>query len=186
MLLADLKENPQNPKIFTEAGKRRLNKSLTKFGLAGTMIANADMSLIDGHSRKKELIEKGRTEAWVSFPSRQLTDEEYKELNAMYDVAKAGEVDTFMMENMFDDDLLEEWELKNKKQEKTGQKGLYPIVPKYDEKHDAIIILVETNSERSFILNALLMDEESSYKNKHVGQTLVTTAKKFIKAWNAK
>lgn len=183
--LSKLKENPQNPKIITEIGKRRLNKSLSKWGLAGTLVANLNSDLINGHSRKKDMEEAGIEEAWVSFPSRLLTDEEYKEMNAMYDIAVAGDPDQFMMEQTFEDELLQEWDLKKPKGEK-GAKALFPIVPKFDEKHDAIIILIETNSESAFIRNALLMEENSSYKNKHVGESFVTTGKKFIKAWNAK
>lgn len=109
--LADLKENPQNPKITTEVGKKRLHISLGKFGLAGSMPVNSDLTIIDGHSRKKELMERGIEEIWVSVPSRPLTDEEYKEMNAMFDVAKVGEPDMLMIEEILGDDVIEEWDL---------------------------------------------------------------------------
>lgn len=184
--IADLKENPKNPKILTSDGVKRLHKSIDKFGPAGVLIINTDYSIIDGHSRKKELEAEGVDEVWASMPSRLLTDEEYKEMNAIYDHARAGEVDRFMIENLFDDEMLTEWDFKKAKKDKDGVKELFPIVPKYDEKHDAIIILVETNNESAYIRNALMLDVEMSYKNKNTGQSFVTTGKKFIQAWTQK
>jgi hypothetical protein len=109
----DLVENPDNPKIINERGKKRLQHSLSKFGLAGTLIVNKDLTLIDGHSRKLDLQAKGIKEVWVTVPDRQLTDKEYKELNAVYDLAKAGEVDTMTIEAMLEDEVLDEWDLEH-------------------------------------------------------------------------
>ncbi len=183
--VSELVANPQNPKITTEIGKQRLQKSLGQFGLAGSIVANLDLQIIDGHSRVQDALENGIEEVWVSLPSRQLTEEEYKIFNAMHDVAKAGEPDVFMMENMFMDEFLVEWGLKKEKKEQ-GEKGLFPIVQKFDEKHDAIIIVCQTESEISYIQNALMLEENSSYKNKNTGTSFVTTAKNFIKVWQSK
>lgn len=183
--IKDLIANPQNPKIVNEVGKRRLQKSLDKYGLAGTLVANLDLQIIDGHSRVKEAIEKGTESIWVSLPSRLLTEEEYKTFNAMYDASKAGDVDEFIIENVFSDEVLEEWEMKKGKKSK-AEKDLFPIVAKFDEKHDALIIIMRTETESSFIRNALLLDEMSSYKNKNVGQSFVCTGEQFIKIWKAK
>lgn len=111
----DLKENPQNPKIINDQGKKRLQKSLSKFGLAGTIVVNKDLSIIDGHSRKKELMESGVVEVWVSVPSRQLTQKEYDVMNAMFDVAKAGDPDYILMEETLVEETMQEWELSSDK-----------------------------------------------------------------------
>jgi len=113
--VADLRENPNNPKIINEQGKKRLQKSLAKFGLAGTIVVNKDLAIIDGHSRKKDLLEQGIQEVWVSVPSRQLTDKEYREFNAVFDVAKASDPDYIMMEETLGDDTMEEWDLASDK-----------------------------------------------------------------------
>src|SRR5579859_2918813 len=88
----DLIENPKNPKTLNETGKKRLQKSLSKFGLAGTIICNSDLTIIDGHSRKMELLAAGIEEVYVSMPSRPLTEQEYKEFNAIVDLAQPGSV----------------------------------------------------------------------------------------------
>ena len=113
--LADLKENPDNPKQLNEKGRDRLQKLLSKFGLAGTLIANVDMTLIDGHKRRQQLLNEGIQEAFVSFPSRKLTEKEYKELNALFDTAKAGDPDTMMMEEILGEEIMEEYGLLEEK-----------------------------------------------------------------------
>jgi len=107
----DLIENPKNPKTLNETGKKRLQKSLSKFGLAGTIICNSDLTIIDGHSRKMELLAAGIEEVYVSMPSRPLTEQEYKEFNAIVDLAQAGDPNFVMMEEIFQDEFFEEWDL---------------------------------------------------------------------------
>jgi len=109
--VSELVANPQNPKIITEVGKKRLQKSLSKFGLAGSIVANLDLQIIDGHSRVSDAIKNSIEEVWVSLPSRILTEEEYKLFNAMFDVAKVGEPDMLMIEEILGDDVIEEWDL---------------------------------------------------------------------------
>jgi ParB-like chromosome segregation protein Spo0J len=126
--LSELKENPQNPKIITELGKKRLNKSLSKFGLAGTIIVNQDMSIIDGHSRKTDLEEQGVEEVWVSVPSRPLTEKEYKEFNAIIDIAKAGQPNMVIVEEVLQDELMQEWDLKETDDLKMREVEIKPFV----------------------------------------------------------
>jgi hypothetical protein len=118
----DLKENPDNPKITNEVGQRRLQKSLEKFGLAGTIVVNKDLSIIDGHSRKRDLEENGIKEVWVSAPSRMLTEKEYKEFNAIYDIAKASDPDLVMIEETLGEESLQEWELSTDKDDAKPKK----------------------------------------------------------------
>lgn len=92
--LTKIKPTPKNYKIKTDLGKERLQQSLKLFGLAGTVIVNTDFTLIDGNSRVEEAKERGEKKIWVSMPNRKLTPAEFEEMSAMYDFAKAGEVDT--------------------------------------------------------------------------------------------
>lgn len=193
--LEDLKENASNPKILNELGEKRLHNSLFKFGIAGTMVANLDNIIIDGHKRKQDLLDDGVTEVWVSYPSRLLTEQEYLEMNAVYDIAKAGDPDQFMIEQILSDDLLEEWDMNGDKPKRKKGGGItnddeieakYPLVPQYDEKYEAIVILCTNSIDTVFIKNALGIEKEMSYKNKMVKETSIVAAKKFIKAWSSK
>lgn len=89
----DIKPTPNNYKIKTELGAERLSISMKLFGNASTVIVNTDFHLIDGNSRLEEEKKKGTKKMWVMWPSRKLTPKEYTEFSAMFDFAKAGEVD---------------------------------------------------------------------------------------------
>ena len=91
--VADVKPTEKNYKIKTDIGRERLQLSLKLYGLAGTVVVNTDMTLIDGNSRLLEAKEKGEKKIWVSIPNRKLTPKEFQEMSAMYDFAKAGEID---------------------------------------------------------------------------------------------
>lgn len=175
---SDLKPNPNNPKTISRKGISRLAKSLSKFGKVYDGIANADLSVIDGHSRltlnQDELVR-------YFVPSRQLSEAEYKEFNAVFDIAKAGETDMQIIEETFTDEFFEDWELDKKLNELKGDKDAkYPIVAEFDEKYSAVIIVCSTDIEISFIRNLLELAKEKSYKNKTVGETNVITGKTFI------
>ena len=87
------KPTPTNYKIKTDLGKERLALSLKKFGLAGTVVLNTDFTLIDGNSRLEEAKKEKQKTIWASFPNRKLSPAEFKEMSALFDFAKAGEVD---------------------------------------------------------------------------------------------
>ena len=91
--VADVKPTPNNYKIKTDIGKARLQLSLKKFGLAGALVVNTDLTLIDGNSRLVEAKEKKQKKIEVSMPSRKLTPKEFTEMSAMFDFAVAGTVD---------------------------------------------------------------------------------------------
>lgn len=94
-----IKFTPKNYKIKTDLGKERLKQSLKLFGLAGNVVVNTDLTLIDGNSRVEEAVAAGDKKIWVSVPDRKLTPKEFNEMSAMYDFAKAGEVDIDSIQN---------------------------------------------------------------------------------------
>lgn len=108
-----IKKTPVNYKIKTALGHERLKTSLAKFGLAGTVVCNTDFTLIDGNSRLEQEIKKGTKRIAVSVPNRKLTPNEFKEMSAMFDFAKAGEVDSERIEGDLGKtkDFYEKWNL---------------------------------------------------------------------------
>jgi hypothetical protein len=109
-----IKINPNNPKVRDREGYERLQKLRDQFGTIFDGILNADYSLIDGHAR----LEQEPTGTGNYFvPSRQLSEDEYKELNALFDLAKAGEIDQLILEEQFTEEFFEEWNIKSKKQD---------------------------------------------------------------------
>jgi hypothetical protein len=88
-----VKFTPNNYKIKTELGTERLKLSLKKFGLAGNLVINTDYTLIDGNSRLQQAIDNKEPKVWASMPDRKLGEREFAEMSALFDFAKAGEVD---------------------------------------------------------------------------------------------
>lgn len=106
---SELKPNAKNPKKRDDAGFERLKKSLEKFGRVFDGIANADHSVIDGHSRLE--LSNPDDDLLFFFPSRKLSKKEYVEMNAMFDEAKAGSTDMQIVEQVFTEAQMDEWGL---------------------------------------------------------------------------
>ena len=183
----EIRPNPNNPKIRNEKGFDRLAKLTEKFGVIFDGILNADYSLIDGHSRL-ELHPEGAGRYFI--PDRQLSESDEKELNALFDMARAGDPDLFMIERILGESVMEEWDGESKQQRNKNASDVpeakYPLVPQFDERYEAIVILCTNSIDTTFIKNALGIDKAMSYKNKMVKETSVVTAKKFIEKWKQK
>jgi len=93
VLISKIKPTPNNFKLKTEIGGVRFKNSVDNFGLAGAVIINSDYTIIDGNTRVEKAKELGEKKVWASIPDRKLTPKEFTEFAAMYDFAKAGEVD---------------------------------------------------------------------------------------------
>ncbi len=100
-LTADIQPTEKNYKIKSDLGRERLQHSLKTYGMAGNVICNwvgavgdkRKLMLIDGNSRLEDAKLNKEKKLWVSVPDRKLTPAEFKEFSAMFDFAKAGEVD---------------------------------------------------------------------------------------------
>lgn len=91
--ISKIKPTPGNFKLKTEDGSARFKTSVENYGLAGSVIINTDYTLIDGNTRLEKAKEMGMKKIFASMPSRKLTAKEFTEFAAMYDMARAGEVD---------------------------------------------------------------------------------------------
>ena len=89
-----IKPTPVNYKIRNALGAERLKEMLKSFGIAGTVVVDTNMVLIDGNSRVEEEKAAGTKKLWVSYPDRKMTSKEFAEMSALFDFAKAGDVDT--------------------------------------------------------------------------------------------
>ncbi|SHL87593.1 DNA modification methylase [Hymenobacter psychrotolerans] len=79
----DLVPLEYNPRIATEDGLKRLNYSLSKFGLVEVPVLNSDNVVLAGHQRLRILLDLGRGEELIDvrMPNRQLTKDELDEYN---------------------------------------------------------------------------------------------------------
>lgn len=69
--LTKLRENPDNPRVLSKEGERKLDASLGEFGMLDTIVANRreDGSLVvcGGHQRLKAMLKAGETKGLVSI-----------------------------------------------------------------------------------------------------------------------
>jgi hypothetical protein len=93
VLVSQVKPAPTNYKLKFDEGMKRFATSVESYGLAGAIILNTDYTLIDGHTRLEKAKEMGLKKIAASMPDRKLTPKEFTEFLAMYDMARAGEVD---------------------------------------------------------------------------------------------
>lgn len=59
----------------------------------------------------------------------------------------------------------------------------YPLVAKYSEKYTGFLIVCENEIDETFLINALKIETEKSYKTKTVGRSFVIPFEKFKKLW---
>lgn len=185
---AKIRPNASNPKLRNEKGYNQLQKITAKFGTIYDGILNKDFSLIDGHSR---LEQNPEGKGFYFMPDKQLNESDEKELNALFDLARAGDPDLFMIEQILGDEIFTEWQStegkkKGAKAAEDEKNSKYPLVPQFDEKHEAIVIMCSNSIDSLFIKNALGIEPHMSYKNKAVKETSIVLSKQFIDKWKSK
>jgi hypothetical protein len=163
--VSKIKPTPNNFKLKTEVGTVRFKTSVDNFGLAGAVILNSDFTIIDGNTRVEKAKELGYAKIWASIPDRKLTPKEFTEFAAMYDVAKAGEVDMARIKSELGttDSFFEKWGLeiptkamdKLKTLETTKIVKTTPSKPKPEKKESSLrpISLQFTSEEANEYLN---------------------------------
>ena len=107
--LSDLKPAPYNPRKSTEKQEKKLQESLTKFGVVEPIIFNKQTGyIVGGHFRVRELKKLGYKE--VECVIVDLSEEDEKELNIRLN-ANTGEWDWDDLSADWDTDLLSDWGL---------------------------------------------------------------------------
>lgn len=116
--VAKIKPTPNNYKLKTEDGLARFETSVKEYGLAGAVIINKDFTLIDGNTRLEKAKQLKKQFIDASMPDRQLTPKEFKEFSALFDLARAGEVDVLRIKEELGttDSFFKKWGLEMPKQ----------------------------------------------------------------------
>ena len=103
----DLREYDKNPRKLTKAGLAELTESVTKFGIAEPLAVTIDGEIIGGHGRKRVLQDLKVDSVDCYVPNRDLTLDEFRELNVRLNHAIAGGWDWDLLREM-DRDFLKE------------------------------------------------------------------------------
>jgi len=195
--LGELIHDPNNPRRLSTHDGRQLKKSLEKFNLASIPVIDRENNILAGHQRIKILMSKrgSNSEIDVRVPSREMTKEEITEYR-LRDNRNTGEFDFDILANNFDIEYLEEVGFKGSelvgfvtnefedeffKYDDTNAE--MPIVPKFSEKYNAVIIFSDNELDMNWLRNVLNMKIEKDYKNTRVGESHVITVKDFQNIW---
>jgi len=185
-----------NPRRITESDRKDIKASLEKFGFAEPVIVNRHPDrmnvIVGGHQRvtvaKEEL---GYTEVPCVFVS--LTLKQEKELNVRLN-KNQGRWDFDALQKFFDKDWLKDvgfvdselsfWvsDFQKKFESITNKNCDMPIVPKFSEKYDCVVIISNNATDTSFLKTALGIQKCQSYKNTRTGEGMVITVEQLKKA----
>lgn len=187
-----------NPRKITPADRKDIKESLNKFGFAVPVIVNSNPErkniIIGGHQRvlvaKEDL---GYKEVPCVF--RNLSLEKEKELNIRLN-KNQGRWDTEVLQAYFDKDWLKNvgfldadlafWvsDFQKKFDSITNKNCDLPIIPKFSEKYDCVVIISTNSTDTSFLKTALGITKCQSYKNTRTGEGMVITVEQLKKAIN--
>ncbi len=109
--VSSLKEWGKNPRKLMTKGLEDLTNSINKFGLAEPIVINTDGTICGGHGRKKVLTLAKIKECDCYVPDRELTEDEFRELNIRLNANIAGEFDWEVLANEWDVDQLNDYGL---------------------------------------------------------------------------
>lgn len=186
-------EPDYNPRKISAKQREDIVNSLERFGFVQPLVVNSNCDreniVIGGSQRMKIARQIGFKEVPVVFVD--LNEEQEKELNLRLNKNQA-EFDFGMLKDFFDKELLFsvgfsekeigkiETDFDKKFDRFNDENCTYPLIPKYDEKYEAYIIICETETESVFVQTKLGIEGKSkSYKSSFLGKTNVITAKQL-------
>ncbi len=194
--IEDLKPAEYNPRRITEEDRRDITESIRKFGFVDVVTVNRNPErfniIVGGHQRvtiaKEEL---GHIEVPCIFVNLNLEDE--KELNMRLN-KNTGRWDYDKLQKFYTTEWLKgvgwkdqelnffQSEFEKKFNSITNQTCDMPIVPKFSEKYDAVIIISRNSIDTAFLETALKIGKEKSYKNSRTGKAMIIDVEHFKKA----
>lgn len=193
--LSDLKECGYNPKKATPKELEGIRQSVQTFGIVDPFIVNTyegrENVIINGHQRKIVYADLGM----IDVPCIEvcLPLEEEKELNIRLSKNVVG-IDAAMLAINFEKEMLEkvgfssdELTMFKSEYEKqfnnvTDADVPYPLVPKFSEKYDAVIIISKNVTDTAFLETVLKIGKAQSYKNTRTGKAMIIDVEQFRKA----
>ncbi|NLB48344.1 MAG: ParB N-terminal domain-containing protein [Erysipelotrichia bacterium] len=198
MKLSKIKINPSNPRIIKDEKFKKLVKSIKDFPemmekRPMVCVTDADGLLypIGGNMRLKALIElkyKEIPDSWVVLAD-DWSEEQRKEF-IIKDNVSFGEFDWDTLANEWNVEELSKWGVdipfsemtqENIDSKYNNKNCEYPLIPIYDEKYSAFIIICKTATEEAGIRTKFNFPYKAkSYKNKFLGESNVLNASELL------
>ncbi|MFW6145448.1 MAG: ParB N-terminal domain-containing protein [bacterium] len=188
-----IEDVPANPRDITGENYRLLKDSILKdpemMNLREVIAYDNDGELvvIAGNMRLMALRELGYKEVPVKILQKETPAQKLRAY-AIKDNISYGEFDDLKLDD-WDSEELEEWGLPRDKpdsekdeqeiaEEYDNTNAKYPLIPIFDEKYQAVVIVCETETELARMKTKFgLNKKHQSYKNSYLGETQVVDSK---------
>lgn len=189
-----LKGLPKNPRFVRdyrfEATKRSIEESPEMLELRELIVypyADGRYIVVCGNLRLRACKELGHKEVPCKVLKTETTPEKLREY-ATKDNVNFGENDLDIMQNEWNISELQNWgvefapekksdEFKERFDAITDDTAIYPLIPKYDEKHELFIIASSNEVDSNWLRERLGMQRMKSYKTGKVSKSNVIDIK---------
>lgn len=189
-----LKGLPKNPRFVRdyrfEATKRSIEESPEMLELRELIVypyADGRYIVVCGNLRLRACKELGHKEVPCKVLKAETTPEKLREY-ATKDNVNFGENDLDIMQNEWNISELQNWgvefapekksdEFKERFDAITDDTAIYPLIPKYDEKHELFIIASSNEVDSNWLRERLGMQRVKSYKTGKVSKSNVIDIK---------
>ncbi len=189
-----LKGLPKNPRFFRdyryEAMKKSIEESPEMLELRELIVFpydNGRYVVVCGNLRLRACRELGYTELPCKVLDAKTKPKKLREY-ATKDNVSYGETDMDILTNEWDKSELQDWgiefapeketdEFKERFDAITDDTALYPLIPKYDEKHELFIIQSASEVDSNWLRERLGMQRMRSYKTGKVSKSNVIDIK---------
>lgn len=194
--IVDLNEAEYNPRTLKKSDYEQLRNSIKTFGLVDPILVNVHKGregiIIGGHQRFRIARELSYKE--VPCIELDLSEEKEKELNLRLN-RNHGDFDYDKLANYFDTDMLydvgfnesEMGVVMDEFEEEffsiDDESAEMPIVPKFSEEYNSILIFADNELDFNWLKNVLKITAAKDYKNTRVGECRVLKVKDFQKIW---
>jgi hypothetical protein len=188
--IGKIRINDKNPRHIKVDQFEKLKKSIQDFPemmKLRPIVVDENFIALGGNQRLAACISLGMEKVWIC-KAENLSEKEKKEF-VLKDNKSYGEWDNVALAELFPEDLLFELDLmvsgadeKVKDVSCDDSNCLYPLIPKYDEKHELFVIISDSEMDSNNLREKLKMQNMISYKNGKILRSNVISIKDALNA----
>ncbi len=188
--MADIKKDRRNYRIHSEKNKRLIKKSLKELGAGRSILIDNDDNIIAGNGVFEQaeamhipvrIVETDGSELVVVKRTDIKEDDPKRKQLALLDnhASDTSEFDFEAITEDFDPEFLKSisMDIKEVLQDLKVENPDYPLIPIYDEKYNAFVIICKTKTEEARVRTMLNLTQKArSYKKQFLGETYVVSS----------
>lgn len=181
-----IRPNAKNPRGIKKNRARGLKNQIRKFGYLDRIILNKDLTILAGHQRFEIFKSEGETEVECFVPEKQLSEADADELLVGHNL-NTGFWNEVLLDEHFGEEFLKAMEFgrdldKVDRNFGKNEDPVYPIVPRFSEKHNFVMIITDNEIDEANLRSTLGLGKMKDYKTSAVSEGYVITFDEFKKA----